>query len=104
MIHTSPIERMELRNAAALIMRRDAGKFCSYCGASNERYYSVPTTAAIVDCSTETVWGWVKDRKISSVKINGLRRIPAAELEKITTLLPSIEQIAASALEEVNDG
>lgn len=73
-------------------------RYCSYCGGTGERFYSVETVASILDCSVETVRGWVRERKIGSVKLGGLRRIPAASLEKFMTQIPSIEDLAAETM------
>ena len=56
------------------------------------------TVARMLDCSVETIRGWIKDRTIGSVKVNGLRRIPAASLDKITTRMPSIEELVDAAI------
>ena len=56
------------------------------------------TVATMFDCSVETVRGWVRERKIGSVKLGGLRRIPAASLEKFTTEVPSIMELADAAM------
>ena len=69
-------------------------RYCSHCGGTKERYLSVETVATLLDCSVDTVRGWVRERKIGSVKLGGLRRIPAASLEKFTTKLPSIMELA----------
>ena len=74
------------------------GKFCQYCGQPGERYLRVESAARLLDCSPETIRGWVRERKIGSVKVGGLRRIPAASLEKITTRIPSIEELVDAAM------
>ena len=73
-------------------------KFCPYCGSNHERYYSVETAAAILDCSPKTIRGWINDRTIGSVKVGGLRRISAEDLGRIMEKLPSIEQMAKEAM------
>lgn len=50
------------------------------------------------DCSVETVRGWVRERKIGSIKVGGLRRIPAESLEKFKTRIPSIDELTDEAL------
>ena len=75
-----------------------AQKYCEFCGQPGERYYSPETLAAILDCSVKTVRGWINDRTIPSVKVNGLRRISAKDLASIMEKLPSIEQMAAAAM------
>ncbi len=79
-------------------MRAGKQKYCSYCGANQERFHSVESVAGILDCSVETVRGWIKDRSIGSVKIGGLRRIPATELKKMTINWPSLGEVAENAV------
>ena len=78
----------------------DHTKYCQYCGQPGERYYSPETLATILDCSVETVRDWIKKRTLGSVKIGGLRRIPASEIEKITIQLPSLQDFTEEALAE----
>ncbi len=75
-------------------------RYCSHCGGTMERFLSVETVSRLLDCSPETIRGWVRERKIGSVRVNGLRRIPAASLHEITTQLPSIKVLAAEAMAE----
>ncbi len=63
-----------------------------------ERFYSVGTVALMLDCPVETVRSWIKDRKIGSVKIGRLRRVPARELEKMAQRFPCLEEIAKEAV------
>lgn len=79
-------------------MSKPREKYCAYCGATQERFLAVETVARMLDCSPETVRGWVKERKIGSVRVNGLRRIPAASLSEITTQLPSIKELVGEAM------
>ncbi len=73
-------------------------RYCPYCGSIQDRFYSVETVATILDCSPETIRGWIKDRKIGSIKVGGLRLIPLTSLEKITTQRPSIEELTADTM------
>lgn len=73
-------------------------KYCSYCGSTQERYYSAETVAEILDCSPETIRGWINDRKIDSFKIRGLRRISEADLKKVISRRQSIEQLTVDAM------
>ena len=73
-------------------------RYCSYCGSTQDRYYSAETLAKILDCSPETIRGWIKDRKIDSIKVGGLRLIPLTSLEKITSQRPSIEKLTADTM------
>ena len=73
-------------------------KYCSFCGSPQERYYSAETVAKILDCSPETIRGWIKDRTIGSVKVRGLRRIPEANLERVITRIQSIEEMVTDAM------
>ena len=41
---------------------------------------------------------WIKDRTIGSVKIGRLRRIPADDLDKLMTRLPSLQEVTEEAL------
>ena len=74
-------------------------RYCSYCGATGERFYSVDTAAKMLDCSPETIWSWVKERKIGSVKFGRLRRIPATEIEKMAVKCPSLGEVVDKALD-----
>ncbi len=74
-------------------------KYCPYCSQPGERYYSPETLAAILDCSIKTVRGWINDKSIGSVKVGGLRRISAGQLEAFIKDVPSFEQLAEEAME-----
>lgn len=73
-------------------------RYCSYCGGTQERFYSLETVAIMLDCSVETVRGWVRCRQIGSTKAGGLRRISAYSLERFLTKLPSIDEMAQEAI------
>ena len=60
--------------------------------------YSVKSLAAMIDCSEQTIRGWIQDRNIGYIKIGGLVRIPQAELEKLMDRRPSIEELTTEAL------
>ncbi|MFC1481066.1 helix-turn-helix domain-containing protein [Candidatus Neomarinimicrobiota bacterium] len=68
-------------------------RFCSFCGSYQDRYYSVKTVATMLDCSVETIRGWIKEGSIKTVKAHGLRRIPAKSLNHIIIEVPSIKDI-----------
>lgn len=67
-------------------------KYCPYCGTSGERFLSPESVATVLDCSVETVRGWIKAKVIGSIKIGRLRRIPYEEIEKIIIDFPAINQ------------
>ena len=73
-------------------------RFCPCCGGTQEQDYSAESVARMEDCSVETVRGWVRERKIGSIKVGGLRRIPAESLEKFKTRIPSIDELTDEAL------
>ena len=77
---------------------RPKARFCQYCGSTGERLYSVNTVAVMLDCSPETIWCWVKERKIGSVKFGRLRRIPAKELKKLGIRCPSLGEVVENAV------
>jgi len=66
-------------------------KYCTYCGGPREKYYSPETLASVLDCSPRTVQGWIRKGSINSVKIHGLRRIPASEIERISERIYSVD-------------
>lgn len=74
-------------------------RYCAYCGANQERFFSVDTAAKMLDCSPQTIWCWVKERKIGSVKFGGLRRIPSGEIEKLGIKCPSLGEVVDKALD-----
>lgn len=43
----------------------------------------VKTAAEIFSVSTRTIWRWIKDGKIKSVRVNGLVRIPEEEIQRL---------------------
>lgn len=67
------------------------GKYCPYCGSCQERYHSVESAARILDSSPDTIRDWIKTRKIASVKIGRLRRIPDSAIEKMTEIYPALD-------------
>lgn len=82
----------------SLEMAQSTSKYCPYCGGCTERYLSVETAATVLDCSVDTIRSWIRERRITSVKIGRLRRIPASALDKMVIEYPSLGEVVESAV------
>ncbi|MFC1543065.1 helix-turn-helix domain-containing protein [Candidatus Neomarinimicrobiota bacterium] len=68
-----------------------SNSFCPYCGACQERYYSVDSAAVMLDCSAQYFRNLIRDRKIAYVKIGRMVRIPGNEIDKLLEHHPTME-------------
>ena len=49
----------------------------------SEKYYKVKEVADLLNVKQNTVRIWITKGKLNSVKVNGARRIPESEINKI---------------------
>ena len=63
-------------------MKKSREKFCTYCGSNQQKMYSVKSLAAMIDCSEQTVRGWIQGRNIGYIRIRGLSKNPSGRIRK----------------------
>lgn len=78
----------------------DNGKYryCPHCGGCQERFFSVKSAAAILDCSEKCIWNWIQKGEIGVTRFGRLVRIPEGELEKMGIFSPSNSDIVEELL------
>ncbi|MFC1746842.1 helix-turn-helix domain-containing protein [Candidatus Neomarinimicrobiota bacterium] len=83
-------------------------KYCQYCGGSTDKYLSVETVAALLDCSTDFIRDQIKEGRIDCVILKSPRRgatrkpirIPANEIHKIIERRRGIDSMVQDTLLE----
>lgn len=81
-------------------MDRPSPRYCSDCGKSLERFYSIESAATLLDCSQQFFRNLVRDRKIGFLKVGRLIRIPQSEIERIAEAYPALDDKSAGWLRE----
>ncbi|MCK4822820.1 helix-turn-helix domain-containing protein [bacterium] len=76
-------------------------RYCPYCGNTQERYYSIETAAQMMDCSEQFFRNLIRDRRIGYVKLGRMVKIPSSELDRLVTLIPSLEEEVQKALRKI---
>ena len=82
----------EPSNSSSFLQFATRQKCCPECGSTHGKLLSVKSFAEELDCSQHTVRAWIRDHKLNVHRIRGLVRIPTSEIDRMTIIMPSVNE------------